>query len=79
MKRRYKWNPTGIFAKASAAHIQEWSGKENEKEIEFATEDKFFRGRKPIVDWKKKKSSRKTPWHWLIEDKMADDIGTKQM
>lgn len=28
---------------------------------------------------KKKRSCRKTPWHWGIEDKMADGIWTKQM
>lgn len=26
-----------------------------------------------------KKSCRKTLWHWVIEDKMADDVQTRQM
>lgn len=79
MKERHQWNPTGIFAGASAAqYIQDWSEEESGEEIKFAAATKFFRERNTKVDYKKM-SCRKTLWHWVIGDKMADDIQTTQI
>lgn len=66
VKERHQWNPTGIFAGASAAqYIQDWSEEESGEEIKFAAATKFFRERNTKVDYKKWVAERLCGTEWL--------------